>query len=93
MNGEAARALPPFRDAEDAMSSLSARAISLQWASGRMPRCSYLVSRTTGRLRANCASLPADAISQMSGRIWSTLPLAMIAELTTSIARVRLTAD
>jgi len=30
MNGEAARALPPFRDVEDAMSSLSARAISLQ---------------------------------------------------------------
>ena len=30
MNGEAARALPPFRDVEDAMSSLSARAVSLQ---------------------------------------------------------------
>ena len=30
MNGEAARALLPFRDVEDAMSSLSVRAASLQ---------------------------------------------------------------
>src|SRR6266446_10305457 len=46
----------------------------------------FRTAPTTEKSPTSCASLPANAFSKMSGRILSTLPLAMIAEPTTLIA-------
>ena len=69
MNGGAARALPPLRDLEEAMSSLSARAASLQMSEWQD---ATLLPLGVGHYREIASKLRVVARGcnfQMSGRI------------------------